>query len=213
MAVVITGNNTPTAGGVTYGDGTTYATTTAGTSGQVLTSAGASAPTWTTISAGYTLGTPIATTSGTEAEFTGIPSTVRQIILSFNQVAFASGANINAAVQVSTSSAYLTSGYVGRLGVLGTTTVTPTALSAVIAISSGSFVQSGDTLSGSLTMTLLDSSTNTWAGSAVIATNVSNSRIFLTPFTFSLASSLNKLKLFDNSGDSFSSGSFNIAYI
>lgn len=213
MPVTIDGSNTPTAGGVVYGDGTEYASTAAGTSGQVLTSAGASAPTWTTISAGYTLGTPIATTSGTEAEFTGIPSTARQIILSFNQVAFASGANINAAVQVSTSSAYLTSGYVGRLGVLGTTTVTPTALSAVIAISSGSFTQAGDKLSGSLTMTLLDSSTNTWAGSAAIATNVSNSRIFLTPFTFSLASSLNKLKLFDNSGDSFSSGSFNIAYI
>jgi len=52
MAVVITGNNTPTAGGVTYGDGTTYATTAAGTSGQVLTSAGSSAPTWASPAAG-----------------------------------------------------------------------------------------------------------------------------------------------------------------
>jgi hypothetical protein len=48
MAVVITGNNTPTAGGVTYGDGTTYANTAAGTSGQVLLSNGSSAPTWGT---------------------------------------------------------------------------------------------------------------------------------------------------------------------
>jgi len=68
MPVTITGNNTPTAGGVTYGDGATYANTAAGaaggvlysagasapafsaagTAGQVLTSAGASAPTWTT---------------------------------------------------------------------------------------------------------------------------------------------------------------------
>lgn len=46
MPVTINGSNTPTAGGVTYGDGTQYATTAAGTSGQVLTSAGASAPTW-----------------------------------------------------------------------------------------------------------------------------------------------------------------------
>lgn len=46
MPVVITGNNTPTAGGVTYGDGTTYATTSAGTSGQLLQSNGASAPSW-----------------------------------------------------------------------------------------------------------------------------------------------------------------------
>lgn len=52
MPVVITGNNTPTAGGVTYGDGSTYATTTAGSSGQVLRSNGASAPSWVTPSAG-----------------------------------------------------------------------------------------------------------------------------------------------------------------
>lgn len=49
------GTNTtssPTNGGVTYGTGTAYAFTSAGTSGQVLTSNGASAPTWTTISSG-----------------------------------------------------------------------------------------------------------------------------------------------------------------
>jgi hypothetical protein len=55
MAVIITGNNTPTAGGVTYGDGTTYANTAAGTSGQVLVSAGASAPAWTTLNTSPTI--------------------------------------------------------------------------------------------------------------------------------------------------------------
>lgn len=44
MAVVITGNNTPTAGGITYGDGSTYANTAAGTSGQPIVSGGAGAP-------------------------------------------------------------------------------------------------------------------------------------------------------------------------
>jgi len=52
MPVTIVGNNTPTAGGVVYGDGTNYASTAAGSSGQVLTSAGSSAPTWATPSAG-----------------------------------------------------------------------------------------------------------------------------------------------------------------
>jgi hypothetical protein len=46
MAVIITGNNTPTAGGVTYGDGSTYANTAAGTAGQFLQSAGSGAPIW-----------------------------------------------------------------------------------------------------------------------------------------------------------------------
>ena len=43
---------TPTAGGIGYGTGTAHAYTAAGTSGQVLTSAGAGVPTWTTPSAG-----------------------------------------------------------------------------------------------------------------------------------------------------------------
>ena len=50
MPVVIDGSNTPTAGGIGYGDGTELAFTSAGTSGQVLTSAGAGVPTWSTVS-------------------------------------------------------------------------------------------------------------------------------------------------------------------
>ena len=44
------GAATPTAGAVPYGTGTAYAFTSAGTSGQVLTSAGAGAPTWSSVS-------------------------------------------------------------------------------------------------------------------------------------------------------------------
>jgi hypothetical protein len=62
MPVVITGNNTPTAGGVTYGDGTTYANTAAGSAGQALLSNGASAPTW---------GTPAASTATTATNIAG----------------------------------------------------------------------------------------------------------------------------------------------
>jgi hypothetical protein len=42
------GTATPTAGAIAYGSGTAYAFTAAGTSGQVLTSAGAGTPTWST---------------------------------------------------------------------------------------------------------------------------------------------------------------------
>ena len=44
MAITIDGNNTPTLGGIGYGDGTELAFTSAGTSGQVLTSNGSAAP-------------------------------------------------------------------------------------------------------------------------------------------------------------------------
>jgi hypothetical protein len=51
---------TPTAGAVPYGTGTAYAFTSAGTAGQVLTSNGASAPTWAAASGGITTGKSIA---------------------------------------------------------------------------------------------------------------------------------------------------------
>lgn len=47
MTIIIDGTNTPTAGAVAVGDGTTLKFTAAGTAGQVLTSNGASTPTWT----------------------------------------------------------------------------------------------------------------------------------------------------------------------
>jgi hypothetical protein len=51
LAIANGGTNataTPTAGAVAYGTGTAYAFTLAGTAGQILTSAGAGAPTWAT---------------------------------------------------------------------------------------------------------------------------------------------------------------------
>ena len=58
------GTATPTAGAVSYGTGTAYAFTSAGTSGQVLTSNGSSAPTWTTPAA-YATVTDDTTTNAT----------------------------------------------------------------------------------------------------------------------------------------------------
>jgi hypothetical protein len=58
------GTATPTAGGIAYGSGTAYAFTAAGTSGQVLTSAGSGTPTWTTPTA-YATVTDDTTTNAT----------------------------------------------------------------------------------------------------------------------------------------------------
>lgn len=57
LAIAQGGTNssaTATAGGIGYGTGTAHAYTSAGTSGQVLTSNGASAPTWTSLTTGMT---------------------------------------------------------------------------------------------------------------------------------------------------------------
>ena len=54
------GSATPTAGAVPYGTGTAYGFTAAGTSGQVLTSAGSGVPTWKTLD---TLSAPVVKTA------------------------------------------------------------------------------------------------------------------------------------------------------
>ncbi|MDY0208374.1 MAG: hypothetical protein RBR82_17390, partial [Pseudomonas sp.] len=60
----------PTAGAVAYGTGSAYAFTSAGTSGQVLTSGGTGAPTWTNLS-----GIGVTSVTGTANQITASPTT------------------------------------------------------------------------------------------------------------------------------------------
>ena len=77
LAVANGGTNAtaaPTAGAVPYGTGTAYAFTAAGTSGQVLKSNGAGAPTWTTVTGTGTV-TSVAATVPAFLSVTGSPIT------------------------------------------------------------------------------------------------------------------------------------------
>ena len=58
------GAATPTAGAVAYGTGTAYGFTVAGTAGQVLTSAGAGTPTWTTVGTGTVTSVSVVSANG-----------------------------------------------------------------------------------------------------------------------------------------------------
>ena len=70
------GSATPTAGGVVYGTGTVQAVSAAGTSGQVLSSNGASAPTWVTPGGGsLILISTVTATAAASATITGFSST------------------------------------------------------------------------------------------------------------------------------------------
>lgn len=111
MSVTIVGNNTPTAGGVVYGDGTNYASTAAGTSGQVLTSAGSGAPTWTTPSSGALTLVATVTASGSSTALfeTGIDSTYDNYVFIFNGVKPSSNAYLY--VQLKINGSYQTTWY------------------------------------------------------------------------------------------------------
>lgn len=77
LAIARGGTNataTPTAGGAAYGTGSAYAFTSAGTSGQVLTSNGAGAPSWQAASGGLTISDDTSTNATRYLTFTSATS-------------------------------------------------------------------------------------------------------------------------------------------
>lgn len=64
MSLIINGSNTPTAGAVAVGDGTTLNFTAAGTAGQILQSNGASVPTWINNDAGTVTSASVVSANG-----------------------------------------------------------------------------------------------------------------------------------------------------
>lgn len=175
MPVTINGSNTPTAGGVTYGDGTTYANTAAGsaggvlysagssapaftaagTSGQVLTSAGASAPTWATPVPGalILISTQTVSTAVASVDFTsGISSTYDDYVVYFSNVT--PGTNSTAFYsRLYKSGAFATSGYSQSLANLqGTPVYTASNSATQINITSATVSSTVSILNGSCTL-------------------------------------------------------------
>ena len=110
MTIIVNGSNTPTAGAVGYGDGSNLAFTAAGTSGQVLTSAGTGTPTWSTPSAGaMTLISTQTASSSTSLEWTGLSGYDKYLLIfkAMKPVA----PNDTLQWYVANGSGYITSGY------------------------------------------------------------------------------------------------------
>lgn len=137
MPVTINGSNTPTAGGVTYGDGTTYATTAAGTSGQVLTSAGAGAPTWTAQSS-LSVGSATSATTATSA--TSATTATNLAGGAQGSVPYQSAAGTTALLAAGTSGQVLTTQGAGANPTWSTISSSPWVLLATVNASNSSTI-------------------------------------------------------------------------
>ena len=205
-----TGASTFTDGGVLIGNGTgAVQVTSAGTSGQVLTSNGAGVdPTFqAAAAAGYTLGTPQATTSGTSFNFGSIPAGTKQIIISFQGVSL-SGTN-GILVQIGDSGGIETTGY----SATGTVAVS-SAVSAGANSSAGFYVYAGttgDVRSGHMILTLLNAATFLWSESHVMKRAGSDTHI--GGGDKALSAELTQLTITRDGADTFDAGSINIMYI
>ncbi len=156
--------------------------------------------------AGFTLGTPVATTSGTSVDYTGIPATARQIIVNFKQVSENSGDAI--LIQLGDSGGIETSGYLSATstGAGGTSTRHTTGF----VISDGN---SNSILSGSYILTCENTTANTWCGAGNFARSDASSNNF-DAGTKSLSATLDRIRITTTSGAAvFDSGEVNIAYI
>jgi len=182
-----------------------------GTNGQVLTSAGSgAAPTWTTVSSGFTLGTPVATTSGTSIDFTGIPAGVKKITIAPSLVG--TNGTSNLLVQLGDSGGIETTGYSSRCGFFsdGSTGSVVAGSTGFVFRNAGS---STSAVSGALELTLENASTNTWVCSGV-TTDTDTTSISMTAGRKALSAVLDRVRLTTVNGtDSFDAGEVNIVYL
>ena len=211
MPVTIDGSNTPTAGGVVYGDGTEYASTAAGTSGQVLLSNGSSAPTWGTVSSGFTLGTAVTPTGTATVTFTGIPATAKVINLIFSGISFDVGSFPQ--VRIGDSGGIETTGYESATSQLSANTLSSGQSLVRFQIGSGTNLAATSTISGVLQ--LVNSTGNTWGAFGTFGVYNATSGLAVLPVGGSktLSDVLDRIEITNSGGGNFDAGTLNISYI
>lgn len=170
-----------------------------GTNGQVLGSDGTDVA-WADRK---TLGTPQATTSGTAFDFTGIPAWAKKITVVFTGVSLSGSDAI--IVQIGDSGGIETSGYLGAAG-QGTTFANFTTAFGVI--NSGG---AGSIHHGSMTLTLANSSSNTWVASGTVGLSNSTT-VYVSGGSKSLSATLTQVRVTRSGTDTFDAGEVNVVY-
>jgi hypothetical protein len=182
-----------------------------GTSGQVLQTNGSGTLSFATISAGFTLGTPVASTSGTSITFTGIPAGTKQIIIMLNEVSTSGSDPL--CIRIGDSGGIETSGYDAFAASIGNSNTTQTGSSAnSYQIESALPAAGGNTRSGNIVLNLQDSSDYTWVLSGTI--KGSGPYVSVSAGKKSLSAVLDRVSVSSTSTfNTFSAGEINIAYI
>jgi hypothetical protein len=157
----------------------------------------------TATSAVNTLSTAVATTSGTSIDYTGLPAWVKKITVSFQGVS--SNSSSLWLLQLGTSSGVTTSGYLGRVRDLSSTT---SAFSAGFTLLTDS--SNGAILHGLIQIVTLGS--NNFAMSGILARS-DGANLYMSGGSIALGGVLDRVRLTTVNGtDIFDAGSVNILY-
>lgn len=149
-----------------------------------------------------------ASTTGTSIDFTGIPSWAKKITVMFN------GVSLNAStlvMQLGDSGGVEATGYSGTHSDVSGSGQNLTSLSTYFLISN--FQAAADVSSGAVTLTLMDSSTNTWACAGSVSHTGSSSRMETVAGIKATSAALDRVRLTSASGTAnFDAGSISISY-
>ena len=153
-----------------------------------------------------TSGTQQATTSGTSIDFTGIPSAVKRVTVMFNVVS--SNNTTNYLIQIGDSGGIEDTGY--SSGVASSDTASYSSSTAGFRINNA--IDANSTFSGQIILSLMNSSTNTWAASCIL-NDLFNSKIAYSAGVKSLSAVLDRVRLTTiGAAGTFDAGAINILY-
>jgi hypothetical protein len=149
------------------------------------------------------------TASGTSVDFTGIPSWVKRITVMLNGVSTNGTSELQ--MQIGTSGGVQNTGYLGTWG-----TLTSAGVGASNATSGFLINANGGLASylrnGSITLSLLDSSTGLWAAQGLVGCS-DNTRLSLIGGSKTLSGTLDRVRITAVNGtDTFDAGTINIIY-
>ena len=184
-----------------------------GNDGQVLTSAGAGAqPAFETLTAGWTLGTEQATTSGTAFTFGSIPAGVKHIVVNFVGVSQGS-ANSRLIVRIGDSGGIETSGYLSTGVQLHLATSSGHGrITDAFNVSALSDFDAAKTVDGAAEFFLEDSSGFTWVMQSYLGCS-DQDQSYLSAGSKSLSAELTQLVVTTAGGSTFDAGAVNIMYM
>lgn len=152
--------------------------------------------------------TAVASTSGTSVDFTGIPSGVKRIVMTLDQVSL-SGTN-NYLVQIGDSGGLETTGYRSTGGSFTSSTQTGTGSTSgfgEIVVTTGVGI-----LNGSIILTRIDPASNLWAASGVFGRSDGTAAVIMVGGAKALSAELDRISLVPTGSNTFDNGTVNISY-
>ena len=163
----------------------------------------------TNLSQPFTSATAVASTSGTAIDFTGIPSWVKRITFMLRGVS-TTGVSTPWLIQIGDSGGIEATGYLSASGRIATATAACINSTAGFSINVNNVAT--NTIHGSMTITLIDSSNNSWVASGAFANSAAADSLPAAG-SKSLSATLDRVRITTSGGsDTFDAGSVNIMY-